>query len=171
VVLAHDRRRIVYVNVTAHPTAEWTAQQLRDAFPWNTMPRYLLRDRDRMFDTTFRADCEAMGITEVLSATHAPWQRAYVERVIGSIRRECLDHIIVLNEASLRRTITSYLVYYHGARTHLSLDKDARPRHDASTRRLKAAWSRSRKLVDCTIDTSDAQPDAMRHVAHGDHRL
>src|SRR5438094_6692767 len=73
-VLAHDRRRIVHVNVTAHPTAEWTAQQLRDAFPWNTGPRYLLRDRDRIFGTTFRADMEAMGITEVLLAPHAPWQ-------------------------------------------------------------------------------------------------
>jgi transposase InsO family protein len=124
-VLAHDRRRIVHVNVTAHPTAAWTAQQLRDAFPWNTVPRYLLRDHDRIFGTTFRADVDAMGIKEVLSAPHAPWQRAYVERVIGSIRRECLDHVIVLNEVSLRRRITSYLGYYHEWRTHLSLDKDA----------------------------------------------
>ncbi len=124
-VLAHDRRRIVHFNVTAHPTAEWTAQQLRDAFPWNTVPRYLLRDRDRIFGTMFRMDLEAMGIKEVLSAPHSPWQRAYIERVIGSVRRECLDHIIVFNEASLRRTINSYLVYYHEWRTHLSLNKDA----------------------------------------------
>ncbi len=124
-VLAHDRRRIVHFNVTAHPTAEWTAQQLRDAFPWNTVPRYLLRDRDRIFGTMFRMDLEAMGIKEVLSAPHSPWQRAYIERVIGSVRRECLDHIIVFNEASLRRTIKSYLVDYHEWRTHLSLNKDA----------------------------------------------
>jgi putative transposase len=124
-VLAHDRRRIIHVNVTAQPTAEWTAQQLRDAFPWNTVPRYLLRDRDRIFGTTFSATVQAMGLNEVLSAPHAPWQRAYIERVIGSLRRECLDHVIVLNEATLRRTIQSYLRYYHEWRTHLSLTKDA----------------------------------------------
>jgi putative transposase len=123
-VLAHDRRRIVHVNVTAHPTAEWTGQQLRDAFPWNSVPRYLLHDRDSIFGATFRTDLDAMGIKEVLSAPRSPWQRAYVERVIGSIRRECLDHVLILNEASLRRTIRSYLVYYHGSRTHLSLAKD-----------------------------------------------
>ena len=123
-VLAHDRRRIVHVNVTAHPTAEWTGQQLRDAFPWNSVPRYLLHDRDSIFGATFRTDLDAMGIKEVVSAPRSPWQRAYVERVIGSIRRECLDHVLILNEASLRRTIRSYLVYYHGSRTHLSLAKD-----------------------------------------------
>jgi transposase InsO family protein len=111
--------------VTAHPTAEWTAQQLRDAFPWNTVPRYLLRDRDRIFGATFSAQVDAMGINEVLSAPHAPWQRAHIERVIGSLRRECLDHVIVLNEASFRRTLQSYLRYYHGSRIHLSLAKDA----------------------------------------------
>jgi len=115
-VLAHDRRRIVHFNVTAHPTAEWTAQQLRDAFPWNTVPRYLLHDRDRIFGTKFRADVDAMGIEDVRTAPRSPWQRAYVERVIGSIRRECLDHVIVFNEASLRRTIKSYLAYYHAVR-------------------------------------------------------
>jgi putative transposase len=99
-VLAHDRRRIVHFNVTAHPTAEWTAQQLREAFPFEQIPRYLLRDRDRIFGGEFRKDVKAMGIKEVLSAPRSPWQRAYVERVIGTIRRECLDHVIVLNEAS-----------------------------------------------------------------------
>src|SRR5215831_330244 len=100
-VLAHDRRRIVHFNVTAHPTAEWTAQQLREAFPFEQIPRYLLRDRDRIYGREFRKDVKAMGIKEVLSAPQSPWQRAYVERVIGTIRRECLDHMIVLNEASL----------------------------------------------------------------------
>jgi transposase InsO family protein len=100
-VLAHDRRRIVHFNVTAHPTAEWTAQQLREAFPFEQIPRYLLRDRDRIFGSAFRKDVKAMGIQEVLSAPRSPWQSAYVERVIGTIRRECLDHVIVLNEASL----------------------------------------------------------------------
>jgi putative transposase len=123
-VLAHDRRRVVHCNVTAHPTAEWTVQQLRDAFPWNNVPRYLLRDRDGIFGAPFRVAVEAMGIKDVVTAPRSPWQRAYVERVIGSIRRECLDHVIVLSEASLRRTMQSYLVYYHESRTHLSLGKD-----------------------------------------------
>jgi transposase InsO family protein len=131
-VLAHDRRRIVHFNVTAHPTAEWTGQQLREAFPFEQVPRYLLRDRDGIFGGEFRKDVEAMGIKEVLSAPRSPWQRAYVERVIGTIRRECLDHVIVLNEASLFRHLKSFLAYYHESRTHLSLAKDApepRPVH------------------------------------------
>src|SRR4051812_44384232 len=123
-VLAHDRRRIVHFNVTAHPTAEWTAQQLREAFPFEQIPRYLLRDRDRMFGDEFTRDVKAMGITEVPSAPRSPWQRGYVERVIGTIRRECLDHVIVFNEASLCRHVKSFLEYYHESRTHLSLAKD-----------------------------------------------
>jgi len=124
-VLAHDRRRIFHFNVTAHPTAEWTGQQLREAFPFDQLPRYLLRDRDRIFGDDFREQVRDMGICEVLSAPRSPWQRAYVERVIGSIRRECLDHVIVFNENSLRRTLNSYFDYYHRSRTHLSLGKDS----------------------------------------------
>ena len=124
-VLAHDRRRVVHFNVTAHPTAEWTAQQLREAFPFDQIPRYLLRDRDKIFGDTFRAQVKDMKIKEVLSAPRSPWQRAYVERVIGSIRRECLDHVIVFGEASLRRTLSSYFSYYHHTRPHLSLAKDS----------------------------------------------
>src|SRR3954470_2814525 len=124
-VLAHDRRRIVHFGVTAHPTAEWTAHQLREAFPWDSAPRYLLRDRDRIFGHDFIQQVKAMGIQQVLSAPRSPWQRAYVERVIGSIRRECLDHVIVFSEGSLRRTLTAYFSYFHQWRTHLSLDKDA----------------------------------------------
>jgi transposase InsO family protein len=124
-VLAHDRRRILHFGVTAHPTAEWTAHQLREAFPWDSAPRYLLRDRDRIFGQGFVEQVKAMGIKPVLSAPRSPWQRAYVERVIGSIRRECLDHRIVFSEQSLRRTLASYGAYYHQWRTHLSLDKDA----------------------------------------------
>jgi putative transposase len=123
-VLAHDRRRIVHFNVTAHPTAEWTAQQLREAFPFEQSPRYLLRDRDSIFGGEFPKDVKAMGIKEVLSAPRSPWQRAYVERVIGTIRRECLDHVIVFNDASLYRQVKSFLAYYHESRTHLSLAKD-----------------------------------------------
>jgi transposase InsO family protein len=133
-VLAHDRRRIVHFNVTAHPTAEWTTQQLREAFPFDQVPRYLLRDRDGIFGSEFRSDVKAMGITEVLSTPQSPWERAFVERVIGTIRRECLDHVIVFNQASLYRHVKSFLAYYHESRTHLSLTKDAtgpRPVHSA----------------------------------------
>ena len=124
-VLAHDRRRIVHCNVTAHPTAEWTGQQLRNAFPFDRLPRYLLRDRDTIFGQDFRKQVRDMGMEEVLSAPRSPWQRAYVERVIGSIRRECLDHVIVFDENSLRRILASYVDYYHRSRTHLSLGKDS----------------------------------------------
>ena len=95
-VLAHERRRILHFGVTAHPTAEWTVQQLRNAFPWESAPRYLLRDRDWIFGEEFVSQVKAMGIKPVLSAPRSPWHRAYVERLIGSIRRECLDHIVVL---------------------------------------------------------------------------
>jgi len=124
-VLAHDRRRILHFNVTAHPTAEWTGQELSEAFPFAPLPRYLLRDRDAIFGNHFREQVRDMGICEVLSAPRSPWQRAYVERVIGSIRRECLDHVIVFQENSLRRTFNSYFDYYHRSRTHLSLRKDS----------------------------------------------
>ena len=123
-VLAHDRRRILHFAVTAHPTAEWTAQQLREAFPWDSAPRYLLRDRDRIFGHEFVEQVKAMGIKQVLSAPRSPWQRAYVERVIGTIRRECLDHMIVFNEGSLRFHMQNFCDYYHRSRTHLGLQKD-----------------------------------------------
>jgi transposase InsO family protein len=136
VVLAHERRRILHFAVTAHPTAEWTVQQLREAFPWDTAPRYLLRDRDRIFGRDFVHQVKAMGIKQVLSAPRSPWQRAYVERVIGTIRRECLDHVIVFNESSLYRHLRDFLDYYHRARTHLGLQKDTpepRPIQSAET--------------------------------------
>ena len=125
VVLAHDRRRAIHFNVTAHPTAEWTAQQIAEAFPWESAPRHLLRDRDAVYGESFRKRVLEMGIHEVLSAPRSPWQSPYVERLIGSIRRECLDHVIVFNESSLRRTLKSYFRYYQQSRTHLALEKDA----------------------------------------------
>lgn len=124
-VLSHERRRIVHFAVTAHPTAEWTAQQLREAFPWDTAPRYLLRDRDRIFGADFVEQVKARGTKQVLSAPRAPWQRAYLERVIGTIRRECLDHMIVFNERCLYRHLQSYIDYYHRSRTHLALETDS----------------------------------------------
>jgi putative transposase len=125
VVLAHERRRVVHINVTDSPTAQWTAQQLVEAFPWQTAPRYLLRDRDAVYGVAFSSRVQAMGIHEVKTAPRSPWQNPYVERLIGTLRRECLDHGVVLNQPHLRRLLSAYLIYYHGARTHLSLAKDA----------------------------------------------
>jgi transposase InsO family protein len=123
VLLAHDRRRIVHLAVTAHPTAAWTAQQLREACPWDSAPRYVIRDRDHGFDG-LGTTANGMGIHEVLTARGAPWQNAYVERFIGSVRRECLDHVLVFNEAGLRRVLQAYRRYYERSRTHLALAKD-----------------------------------------------
>ena len=107
IILAHDRRKIVRFDVTPHPTAEWLSRQVTEAFPWDTAPRYLLRDRDASYGSTFRTRVEAIGITEVVSAPRSPWQNAFVERVIGSIRSECLDHIVIVNERHLRRVLSS----------------------------------------------------------------
>src|SRR5216683_2287234 len=123
IILAHDRRNIVRTAVTEHPTAAWLSRQVTEAFPWDTAPRCLLRDRDGSYGSYFRNRVEAMGITEVVCAPRSPWRNGYVERVIGSIRRECLDHIVIFNERHLRRVLSSY-VDYQRTRTHLSLDKD-----------------------------------------------
>jgi transposase InsO family protein len=127
VVLSQDRRRIVHVNVTSHPTALWTAQQLREAWPWDTLPRFVIRDRDAVYGSDPQRTLKPMGIEEVLTAPRCPWQSPFVERVIGSIRRKCLDHVIVWNERSLHRHLRRDLAYYyyHEWRTHLSLDNDA----------------------------------------------
>ncbi len=124
VVLSHQRRRIVHVNVTAHPTAIWAAQQVVDAFPDDTAPRWLHRDRDRIYADTFQRRLAGMGISEVVSVPASPWQNPFVERVIRSIRRECLNHVIIINESHLRRMLAAYILYYHRTRTHLGLQKD-----------------------------------------------
>ena len=125
VVLHHDRRRILHFNVTEHPTAEWTAQQMVEAFPWDTAPKHLLRDRDCVYGDAFRRRVAGLDIAEVLIRPRSPWQNPYVERVIGSIRRDCLDHIVALNETHLRSVLRSFVTYYHRSRTHLSLEKDS----------------------------------------------
>lgn len=125
VVLAHHRRRVVHFNVTEHPTPAWTAQQMVEAFPEDVAPRYLLRDRDKVYGKEFRNRVQGMHINEVLIAPQSPWQSPFVERLVGSIRRECLDHVIVLGERHLRRILRSYIHYYLESRTHLSLAKDA----------------------------------------------
>jgi transposase InsO family protein len=125
VVLSHARRRVVHFNVTANPTAQWTAQQITEAFPWDSAPRYLLRDRDKIFGNFFQQRVLSMGIEEVLTAYRSPWQNAYVERLNGSIRRECTDHIIVWNERHLKRILRGYFDYHNTDRTHLGLAKES----------------------------------------------
>lgn len=124
VVLSHKRRKVIHFNVTEHPTARWTAQQLTEAFPFDSAPRYLVRDRDAIYGGLVRRRIRTLGIKEVLIAPKSPWQNPFVERAIGSIRRDCLDHVVVFNEAHLRRILKKYFDYYHNCRTHLSLNKD-----------------------------------------------
>jgi len=129
VVLRHHQRTVVHFNVTSHPTGRWTAQQIVEAFPYDTVPRYLLRDRDGIYSSYFVDRVRGMDIEEVLIAPRSPWQSPYVERMIGSIRRECLDHVLVINEAHLRRVLREYFAYYHDSRPHQSLEGNApRPR-------------------------------------------
>ena len=125
VVLRHEQRQVVHFNVTQHLTAQWTAQQIVEAFPFDEAPRYLLRDRDQIYGEYFRQRVKNMGIEEVVIAPQSPWQNPYAERRIGTLRRELLDRVIVLNEAHLRRLMTSYLEYYHIVRPHLSLERNA----------------------------------------------
>jgi len=115
---------VIHFNVSENPTQLWLSRQITEAFPWDTAPRYLLRDRDRSYGPAFRHRVRAMAITEVITAPRSPWLNPYVERLIGSICRECLDHVIILNEHHLRRVLSRYFQYHHGARTHLSLNKD-----------------------------------------------
>ena len=122
--LAQERRRIVHVNITEHPTAQWTAQHIIEAFPWDTAPRYLLRDRDAIYSVAFQHRIKPISIEEVKTAPRSPWQNPYCERLIGSIRREVLDQVIVLSDRHLRRVLAAYLSYYHRFRTYLSLAMD-----------------------------------------------
>jgi hypothetical protein len=124
VVLGHERRNVIHFNVTPNPTQGWLARQITEAFPWDTAPRFLLRDRDASYGPIFRNRVQAMAIEQVVTAPRSPWQNAYVERIIGSIRRECLDHVIILDESHLRRVLSAYFDYHHRSRTHLSLRKD-----------------------------------------------
>jgi transposase InsO family protein len=124
-VLAHARRRVLHCNVTEFPSAQWTGQQIIEAFPEDTAPRYMTRDRDGIFGDQFCRRVEGIGTEEVLTAPRSPWQNPYAERLVGSVRRECLDHVIVLGEQHLHGILKSYFAYYHRSRTHLSLGKDA----------------------------------------------
>jgi transposase InsO family protein len=125
VIVRLGRRDLVWINVTTRPTAEWVARQITEAFPWNEAPRYMIRDHDRIYGSIVMRRLRAMGIRDRPIAPASPWQNAFAERLIGSIRRECVDHIIVLGEAHLRRVLKSYADYYNNFRTHRSLNKDA----------------------------------------------
>jgi len=125
VIVRLDRRELVWINVTTNPTAEWIARQITEAFPWNENPQYLIRDRDRVYGTKVTRRLRAMAIRDKPTAPASPWQNGFAERLIGSIRRECVDHILVLSEAHLRRILKAYARYYNDIRTHSSLDKDA----------------------------------------------
>ena len=139
IVLEHRRRQVLHFNVTEHPTAAWTSQQIVEAFADRDTPRYLIRDRDGVYGNEVRLRIESLNITEVLTAPQSPWQNPYAERVIGSIRRDCLDHFVILNARHLKRTLASYFAYYHGSRTHLGLDKQCPfPRQATSIGRIIA---------------------------------
>jgi putative transposase len=126
VVMRHERRHVVHFNVTEHPTAEWAARQIREAFPFDEAPRFLIHDNDSIFTAAAFQDClKSLGIESVKTAWQSPWQNPYCERLIGSIRRDCLDHVIVLGERHLKRILASYFDYYHSARAHMSLDRNA----------------------------------------------
>ena len=125
VVLSHERRRVVHFNVTDSPTAQWTGCQIVQAFPWDTAPRFLLRDRDAIYGPEFLQSVSNLGVEDVRTSPRSPWQNPYVERLIGSIRRECLDHVVIVNENHLRNVLGEYLGYYSEARTHLALGKDS----------------------------------------------
>jgi transposase InsO family protein len=134
VILRHERRRLISLSVTDHPTAEWIARQITDAFPWDEAPDYMVRDRDKCYGHAVTKRLAAMGIRDHPIAPRSPWQNGHAERLIGSIRRECLDHIVIFGGPHLRRILAAYAVYYNELRTHLSLGKDS-PRH-RSVRRL-----------------------------------
>jgi len=121
-ILAHDRRRVIHYNVTTDPSAAWVCQQFREAFPFDTAPDYLIRDRDGIYGEAVSRCLESLGIEEVVTAPHSPWQNPYCERLIGTLRRELLDHVIVLNQQHLQKLLDEFFSYYHGARCHQSLD-------------------------------------------------
>jgi transposase InsO family protein len=125
VIVRLARRELVWINVTAHPTAEWIAHQITEAFPWTEAPRYLIRDRDAVYGSVVTHRLRGMGIRDKPIAPGSPWQNCFAERVIGTIRRECVDHVIVLGERHLRQVLKSYAVYYNNSRTHRSLAKDS----------------------------------------------
>lgn len=135
-VLSQERRSVLHFAVTDHPTAEWTAQQMVEVFPYEIVPRYVLRGRDRIYGKEFRHRVARMGLEQVCTAPRSLWQNPYVERLIGSVRRECLDHLRIFNEPHLHRILRSCSAYYHGSQTHLSLFKDAPKGREKESREM-----------------------------------
>jgi len=147
VIVRLARRELVWINVTAYPTAEWIARQITEAFPWNEAPRYLIRDRDGMYGVAVTRRLRAMGIRDKPIASGSPWQNSFAERLIGTARRECVDHLVVLGETHLRRILREYARYYNEVRTHVSLGKDApcrRPVERTDGAKFGASYSRAR---------------------------
>jgi transposase InsO family protein len=157
VILSHDRRRPIHLAVTANPTAEWMTRQLLAAFPWDRAPRYLLRDRDACYGKEFHDATGWLGIREVLTAPRSPWQNPFVERLIGTIRRECLDHVIVLHEPGLRRVLKSYFEYYERTRTHCLSIRMLRSLGVYNLRSSERWWS-FRRSADSITDMNAGQP-------------
>jgi transposase InsO family protein len=124
IIIGHARRQLLWFAVTQHPTAEWLAQQIVEAFPWETAPTYLVRDNDGAYGPIFRRRVRAMGIRDRPISPSSPWQNPYAERLIGTLRRDCLDHVLIFGARHLRQVLTAYSCYYDQTRTHLSLDKD-----------------------------------------------
>jgi len=159
VIVRLDRRELVWINVTTHPTAEWIAQQITEAFPWNEAPRYLIRDRDAIFGAAVTRRLRAMGIRDKPIAPGSPWQNGYAERLIGTIRRECVDHMIVFGEAHLRRILGEFAAYYNKVRVHRSLDMDAR-----SIGGLKTLATSDHDLFLAAFITNIAEPEFSAHT-------
>jgi Integrase core domain len=171
IVLDHVRRKIIHFGVTKNPTQVWLSHQIAEAFPWDTAPRYLLRNRDASYGPVLRSRVKGMGVEEVVIAPRSPWQNPFVEHVVGSIRRECLDHVIVFNERHLRHVLSSYFQYYREARTHLSLNKDcpqSRPVQPPSAGKVVAFT----KSAGCTTATNVRPLDRLaRQVRYSVFRI
>jgi transposase InsO family protein len=151
VIVRHERRRLISLSVTDHPTVEWIARQITEAFPWDEAPDHMIRDRDRCYGHTVTKRLAAMGIRDHPVAPRSPWQNGHAERLIGSIRRECLDHVVVFGEAHLRRMLAPYTGYYNELRTHLSL---GRIRRAIGRSNASAGWPLSRSSADSIINTA-----------------
>jgi transposase InsO family protein len=162
VVLLHHRRKVVHFDVTDSPTAAWTAQQIIEAFPHDSAPRFLVRDRDSIYGGEFRRRTKSIGIAEVLTTPRSPWQNPFAERVIGTIRSELLDHVIVLNEGHLRRRLRNYFRYYHGSRPHLALIPKTHRSLVPSSHQRMARSLRCLKSADSTTATDAARPNRRR---------
>jgi hypothetical protein len=168
-ILKHGRRQMLWLGVTAHPTAEWIARQLTQACGWESVPRYIIRDRDSVYGEIFKRRLRAMGIRDRPTAPQSPWQNGHTERLIGSIRRECLDHVVVFGERHLRHLLLSYMAYYNSARTHLSLNKDA-PLPRAVRARTHSSDSNSRRITPSLCSDLISDKDTQTKNAEGQER-